>query len=157
MNTRVNPKSIILFEALDKVFDQRINKARVKLISLFIIALNHVRTVNFERLAIAFDHSARKDSSVRRIQRFIADFDLQFDLIAKLVFSLLPVDPPYRLSMDRTNWKFGKTDINILMLSKGIKSTRLRQLFKPDKNNLTILFLRPTTLADCRILLSSPQ
>ncbi|MFV0484493.1 MAG: hypothetical protein ACK5MG_10440 [Bacteroidales bacterium] len=28
-----------------------------------------------------------------------------------MIFSLLPEEPPYRLSMDRTNWKFGKTDI----------------------------------------------
>jgi len=87
MNTRVNTKSSILFEALDKVFDKDINKARVKLIAMFIIALNQVRTVNFERLAIAFDHSAKKDSC--RIQRFIANFDLQYDLIARIVFSLL--------------------------------------------------------------------
>ena len=94
MNTRVETKSSILFEALDEVFDKNINKARVKLIALFIIALNQVRTVNFERLAIAFDHNAKKDSSLRRIQRFIADFDLKYDLIAKLVFSLLPAEAP---------------------------------------------------------------
>jgi len=63
MNTRDETKSSILFEALNKVFDKKINKARVMLISLFIIALNQVRTVNFEKLAIAFNTSVKASKS----------------------------------------------------------------------------------------------
>jgi len=137
MNTRDETKSSILFEALNKVFDKKINKARVKLISLFIIALNQVRTVSFEKLAIAFDTSVKADSSLRRIQRFIASFDLQYDLIAMLVFQLLPIDPPYRLSMDRTNWKFGSKNINILVLAITYKGIAFPILFKvePEAGN----------------------
>lgn len=36
--------------------------------------------------------------------------------MAKLVFSLLPQRENLRLTIDRTNWKFGQTDINIFML-----------------------------------------
>jgi len=36
-------------------------------------------------------------------------------LIARLVFALLPHKPPYRLAMDRTNWKFGVANINVLV------------------------------------------
>ena len=39
------------------------------------------------------------------------------DLIARLIFKMLPHKPPYRLAMDRTNWKFGQTDINVLTLA----------------------------------------
>jgi hypothetical protein len=53
---------------------------------------------------------------LRRIQRSIADYALDGDLIAKLVFSLLPKRDKIKLTIDRTNWKFGKTDINIFML-----------------------------------------
>jgi hypothetical protein len=42
---------------------------------------------------------------------------LDTNLIARLIFALLPHKPPYRLSMDRTNWKFGSTDINILVIA----------------------------------------
>lgn len=132
MNTRADTKSSVLFEALDKVFNKKINKARVKLISLFIIALNQARTVNFEKLAIAFDNNVKKDSSLRRIQRFIADFDLQYELVAKLVFTLLPAEPPYRLSMDRTNWKFGSKNINILVLAITYKGIAFPLLFKVE-------------------------
>ena len=72
MNTIAETKSNILFAALENVFDKRINKARIKLIALFILALSQVKTVGFDSLAIAFDHTAKKDSSLRRIQRFIA-------------------------------------------------------------------------------------
>jgi len=132
MNTREESKSSILFEALDQVLGENVNRARLKLIALFIIALNQVRTVRFENLAIAFDHSAKKDSSLRRIQRFMAEFDLQFDLIAKLIFALLPNKPPYRLSMDRTNWKFGSKNINILVLAITYKGIAFPILFKVE-------------------------
>ncbi len=62
MNTRDESKSSVLFDALDSVLGENINKARLKLMSLFIIALNQIRTVSFEKLAIAFDNNAKKDS-----------------------------------------------------------------------------------------------
>lgn len=111
---------------------KNINKAILKLIALFIIAQNQVRTVRFENLAIAFDHSAKTDSSLRRIQRFMANFDLQFDLIAKLVFALLSIEPPYRQSMDRTNWKFGSKNINILVLAVTYKGIAFPILFNVE-------------------------
>ncbi|MDR3268041.1 MAG: IS4 family transposase, partial [Tannerella sp.] len=55
--------------------------------------------------------------SLRRIQRFMAEYVLNTDLIARLIFRLLPHKPPYRPAMDRTNWKFGETNINVLTLA----------------------------------------
>jgi Transposase DDE domain len=80
------------------------------------MALCKVQTVNFSKLSKAFDTSADADSSLRRIQRFMAKFSLDSDLIARLIFSLLPEKENLTLSIDRTNWKFGKTNINIFML-----------------------------------------
>jgi hypothetical protein len=34
--------------------------------------------------------------------------------VAKLILSFLPKGEQYFLSMDRTNWKFGESNINIL-------------------------------------------
>jgi hypothetical protein len=42
---------------------------------------------------------------------------LNTDLIARLIFKMLPHRPPCRLAMDRTNWKFGETNINVLTLA----------------------------------------
>ena len=118
MNTRVGCKSNILTDKLVEIFkDDKLNLARIKFISLFIIALSKVQTVGFEKLAVAFDGKTKTSSSLRRIQRFISGYALDTNIIARLIFSLLPNDPPYRLAMDRTNWKFGSKNINILVLS----------------------------------------
>ena len=93
------------------------NKSRVKFFVSFIIALCKVQTVCFNKLAQGFEGKAKVESNMRRIQRFFANFIVDTDLIAKLIFKLLPDKPPYRFCLDRTNWKYGVANINILMLS----------------------------------------
>ncbi len=67
---------------------------------------------------------------MRRIQRFVASFSLDRDLIAKLIFSLLPnKNEKIILSIDRTNWKFGQLDINIFMLGVVYKGVAFPLLF----------------------------
>lgn len=117
MNTSNASKNSILLATLSQVFGDRMNLARIKFFGLFICALCKVQTVCFEKLAASFDTEARVDSSLRRIQRFMSDYLLDTNLIARLVFALLPHKPPYRLAMDRTNWKFGSSNINILVIA----------------------------------------
>ena len=93
------------------------NLARVKFIVLFICALCKVQTVGFDKLSSAFNSTADSASSLRRIQRFIAKFSLDPDVITCLIFRLLPHEPPYRIAMDRTNWKFGGLNINVLVIA----------------------------------------
>lgn len=130
MNTRDEDKNSILFETLVQIFGNKMNLARIKFFGLFICALCKVQTVCFEKLATAFDTDAKVDSSLRRIQRFIAEYLLDTKLIARFVLSLLPHEPPYRLAIDRTNWKFGKTDINILVLAVVYQGVALPILYK---------------------------
>lgn len=116
MDTRHGCKNSVLFNTLSQVFGNSMNLARIKFFGLFICSLCKVQTVCFDKIAAGFDSSAKMDSSLRRIQRFMAGYLLDTNLIARLVFALLPHQPPYRLSMDRTNWKFGSADINILFI-----------------------------------------
>ncbi|MBN2174688.1 MAG: hypothetical protein JW731_11180, partial [Bacteroidales bacterium] len=51
------------------------------------------------------------------VTRDFTEYVLDTDLIARFIFAMLPHKPPYRLAMDRTNWKFGSTNINILVLA----------------------------------------
>lgn len=106
------------------------NLARVKFFVLFISALCKVQTVGFEKLATAFDSKADTSSSLRRIQRFMAAYLLDTDLIARLIFRLLPHKPPYRLAMDRTNWKFGQQNINVLVIAVVYHGVAFPLLFK---------------------------
>ena len=50
---------------------------------------------------------------------------LDEDWFAKAVVRLSQVNPPWILALDRTNWKFGKSNINILMLCIVTKRYRL--------------------------------
>ena len=93
------------------------HRARIKFLVLLITALCKMQSVGFEQLAAAMDSPAQISSSVRRIQRFFAAFTIDKDPIARLLFSLLPCKSNLMISIDRTNWQFGKTDINIFMLS----------------------------------------
>jgi len=112
----VLPKSKELIPVLNSHFKGKINLARIKLIALMICSLCKVQTVTFDKLANAFDHQADSSSSLRRIQRFMASYALDKDLIAKLVFNLLPKQEKVKLTIDRTNWKFGQANINIFMV-----------------------------------------
>lgn len=127
--TNASVKSTELISELIPHFQGKINMARIKLISHFIIALCKVQTVTFEKLANAFESSADSKSSLRRIQRFIADYTLDGNLIARLIFSLLPKKDKLILSIDRTNWKFGQTNINIFMLGVVYKGVAFPLLF----------------------------
>lgn len=115
-NTKVEDKNTELVSILSKQFAGTINLARIRFISMFICSLCKVQTVGFEKLANAFNSKANAESSLRRIQRFIARYPLSSDLIAQLIFRLLPRKDNLCLTIDRTNWKFGNTDINIFML-----------------------------------------
>lgn len=122
---------------LDTHFKGKVNLARVRLISLAICALCKVQTVTFSKLANAFDHTASAGSSLRRLQRFIASYALDGDLVARLVFSLLPDRDRTVLTIDRTNWKFGSVDINIFVLGVAYKGVAFPLLFTmlPKRGN----------------------
>jgi hypothetical protein len=89
-----------------------------------VMALIKVRTVNLVELACAFCSTAKRESRYKRIKRFFKQAPIELSSIALWVINLFGlVDTPVYLSLDRTNWRWGKSDINILMLSvvyKGI-------------------------------------
>lgn len=94
------------------------HKSRIDFFARIILALFVCRTVSLSELAIAMDSKANSDSRNRRIRRFLANFIIDYDAIAKWLFSLFfAPDTKVYLAIDRTNWFFGKAKINIFMLS----------------------------------------
>ena len=110
-------------------FGQSMNLARIKLMALLLHALCVVQTVSLHKLADAMPTAVDKDSNLRRLQRFFAKYVLDLDIIARMIFSLLPVKTGLVLSMDRTNWKFGEFNINILTLGITYKGVAFPLLF----------------------------
>lgn len=91
------------------------HKQRLRFVAAFLRALIQLSTVNLAKLALVF--SAKPASNYRRIQRFFAEATLPQQAIASLVLHLLPVKDRFIISVDRTEWHFGKTPINIFMAS----------------------------------------
>jgi hypothetical protein len=129
-NTSLGHKDTSLISVLQGHFKGELNLARVKLICLFITALCKTKTINYDRIASAFDTKANKNSSYRRIQRFMRDFDFPMKVVSILIFNILPLKENLVLVLDRTNWKFGEKNINILMLGISYKNVAFPLMFK---------------------------
>jgi len=129
-NSSTSIKDTELLTLFRARFKGHLNLSRIRLIYLFINALCKVKSVNYVKLSCGFDTSVDPSISYRRIQRFMALADLSMIWVAKLIFSLLPEKNGLVLSMDRTNWKFGGQNINILMLGVSYKNVAFPLMFK---------------------------
>jgi len=94
MKTKVSRKSSELTSILKSHFGEKMDLARIKFFGMFICTLCKVQTVGFEKLSSAFDARSESSSSLLRIQRFMTDYILDTDFIARLIFSLLPHTGP---------------------------------------------------------------
>jgi hypothetical protein len=90
---------------------------RLDFAACFILALIHTKTVNLVDISLDLHADAKPESNYRRIQRFFKDFTVDKLIIARLMLLLLPARNPFVVVMDRTNWRFGRLDINILMIA----------------------------------------
>ena len=135
----LNPETAKIQKKFEKQLP-KVNRGRIKFMVFFIVALLTKCTVGFYKLASVLLTGAKISSNLRTIQRFFAKYDLDLDGIYKLLFSLLPDNNNIALCMDRTNWKLGKTNINILMLSvvyKGLSIPILWTLLDKQGNSNT--------------------
>ena len=136
-NSKDSVKVNQILPIMQEHFGQNINPARIKLMALLLHALCVVQTVSLHKPADAMPTSVDKDSNLRRLQRFFAGYVLDLDIIARMIFSLLPVKTGLVLSMDRTDRKFGEFNINILMLGITYKGIAFPLIFSllPKRGN----------------------
>ena len=93
------------------------NKARLSCLSKLLLALITVRTVNLRECAVAFQSPALVDSRYKRLKRFFSGFQFHHEAIARWIFHLFAQNQRVYLTIDRTNWRWGKSDINVLTLA----------------------------------------
>jgi hypothetical protein len=82
-----------------------------------ICAIIKAKTVNLAQVCLAMPPTRKISSCYRRLQRFLHEFEFDQSVIFQIVNALLPMPKKLILIMDRTNWKFGKTHINFLVVS----------------------------------------
>ena len=91
-----------------------LTRHRMDLISGLVCALMQVRSVNLRKLACSLPGMAQIDSQYRRLQRFFSSGFSPAVFTELIVSKLVRPGQPQVLVMDRTHWKLGRTDLNLL-------------------------------------------
>jgi hypothetical protein len=108
------------------------NKARIKFLARFLIALLAAKTVNLQQLAVFFAGTAKTESNYKRIKRFLRFFEINEAELAQMMVRLMKLAPPFVITIDRTEWQLGKRWVNVLMLAivhKGVAVPLLWMVF----------------------------
>jgi hypothetical protein len=92
------------------------NRARMKLMARLMRALPMQTTTNLAELALVMKPQVETDSTYRRLQRFFAEFSFGYEAVGRFLLDLVPTDPPYVAVLDRTEWHFSQTAVNVLMI-----------------------------------------
>lgn len=138
---------------LEQTLSQRLawNKARINFLAKGLLALITAKTVNLVELASVFPGWAQPDSSYKRLQRFLRFFSLSYAALARCVVGLLGLEPPWVLTLDRTEWYLGKTPLNVLTLGIAYKGVAFPLLWMVlPKTGNSNLQERKTLLEDFR-------
>lgn len=103
----------MLLAALRAAFP--VDSRRLTVLVALVLAVIAQRTCVLNVLKTHVALPGTPGARAKRLKRFV-QFALPDDLVARFVLSLLPVGTVW-LILDRTNWKLGKRDVNILLLS----------------------------------------
>ena len=97
-----------------------------KFIAQFVSALLKSRTSNLVKVANSFATDVASDSVYRQIQRFLKNENkVSIDYL-----KLLKLNGKLKILIDRTEWKFGSTWVNILTLSVAYKNVAIPVLWE---------------------------
>ena len=111
----------MLYSKLNQLLAKHIkaNAARLECLGFLVNALLQHRTVNLVILSTSDDgKDVSNETRYRRLQDFFLNAKLCFQSIGLFIIGRIPKPAEgYTLAMDRTNWKFGRVDINFLVIS----------------------------------------
>jgi len=112
-----------------------LSKSRLETLCLIVVGMISARTVNLSHLACERPSTALVASTYRRLQRFFQHVSIGSDWSAPLVVGLLGLGGPWRLALDRTQWKLGARHVNILMLAVVTRRARVPLVWSVLDNN----------------------
>ena len=125
--------------ALEKILVQYFQSSchRIDFISKFVLSLIQVKSVQLSQIATSLNPDYRKETNYQRIQRFIAEYRFEPQAIATFVLEQLPKQEDLVLCIDRTNWKFGVVNINIMAFGIAYRGTafNLMWVLLPKQGN----------------------
>jgi len=92
------------------------NYYRLRFLKRFVTSIILSATVNLTRIALLFNSESKHQSNYRSLQRFFKEHDIDYVEYMHFVLNQLPNKERFYLVIDRTNWKFVQSLINILIL-----------------------------------------
>lgn len=95
----------------------RLGKSRLETLCLLVLGMISARTVNLTHIAAERAARAKVASTYRRLQRFFQYVTLPEDWSVGIVMALIGNPDRWYLCLDRTNWKIGQSDVNVLVLA----------------------------------------
>lgn len=113
MKTRSRHPHDTLQTALRSAFPM--DARRLEVLTALILAMVQARSVVLYTLKTHVHLPGSLDTRYQRLRRFVR-FEFPHHLFVRFALSFLP-DGELHLILDRTNWKLGKQDVNILLLS----------------------------------------
>lgn len=101
-------------------------KPRIVCFVSMLLALLRIRHMNLSRLAVAMCGETKPDSRYRRLQRFFCEVHFDYDALARLIINLFGFgQDSFYLTLDRTNWKWGQKNLNLLTLGIAYKGAAI--------------------------------
>ena len=102
-----------------------LSDSRLETLCLLVVGIASARTVNLSHLSGEMPTQAKVESTYRRLQRFFQHVVLGEDWTARLVIRMLGLCGNWHLCLDRTNWKIGRKEINLLVLAVATRRYRV--------------------------------
>lgn len=99
------------------------NKSRADCFAQMILGVILSSNVQQHKCSLGFVGKANQDSVCRRIRNFLGNFSFDLLDVTSALICMCNIAGPFDLALDRTNWKFGKKDINLLVLTVIVSPT----------------------------------
>jgi hypothetical protein len=107
----VNTQSLyaILYRSLDW------HPARITTFAELILAVVKARTIRIKELALHINSKGKRKASIVKIERFLLHQAINFIVIGVIILRLIGLDRNLVIAIDRTNWQYGKKDLNFFV------------------------------------------
>ena len=112
-----------------------LGKSRLQTLCLIVVGMVSARTVNLSHLACERPGTVLMASTYRRLQRFFRATSGSEQTGRRRWWWGSSVEGPWHLALDRTQWKIGMRDVNILMLAVVTRRARVPLIWSVLDNN----------------------
>ena len=109
----------------------KMDKRHIAIFAALIMSIILFRDVNLARICRIVPCNGTARSCYRKLQRFFLKSNICMDKVALFLLLLMfPKGEPLHLTIDRTNWKYGKSNLNLLVLGVVYKGAAIPLLWK---------------------------